>query len=105
MSWRWGLLMECSASPEVIGSSLCRTSGALGILGREPGLFGILVVGVMGWWGGVLPSYKVQKERRYSRQCDTTNREEPILPQTSYLERNEHKPLWRKLSCSAQPSS
>ena len=49
MSWRWGLLTECSASPEVMGSSLCRTSGALGILGREPGLFGIVVVGVVGW--------------------------------------------------------
>ena len=50
-------------------------------------------------------SYKVQKERRYSRQYGTPNRGEPIRLQTSYMERNEHKPSWRKLSCSAQPSS
>src|SRR5437588_12906137 len=50
-------------------------------------------------------SYKEQKERRYSRRCDTPNRGEPTLPQTSYMEKNEHKPSGRKLSCSAQPSS
>src|SRR5205085_190088 len=52
-----------------------------------------------------LISYKVQMKRRYSRQCDTPNREERIRHQTSYMERNEHKPSRRKSTCSAQPFS
>src|SRR5437588_9375293 len=50
-------------------------------------------------------SYREQKEKRYLRQCDIPNQGEPTLPQTSCMERNEHKPLQRKLSCSAQASS
>src|SRR5437588_10976854 len=50
-------------------------------------------------------AYREQKEKRYLRQCDTPNQGEPTLPQTSYMETNDHKPLQRKLSCSAQPSS
>src|SRR5947209_9648715 len=50
-------------------------------------------------------SYKEQKERRYSPQCDTPNRGELTPPRTSYMETNMHRPLRKKLSCSAQPSS
>src|SRR5437588_9618307 len=50
-------------------------------------------------------SYKEQKERRYSPQCDTPNRGELTPPRTSHMEANMHRPLRRKLSCSAHPSS
>src|SRR5437588_1459221 len=50
-------------------------------------------------------SYREQKEKRYLRQCDIPHQGEQTLPQTSCTERNEHKPLRRKLSCSAQPAS
>ena len=50
MSWRcWGLLTECWLSSAVMGSLLNVASGGEGILGWEPGLFGMVV---LVWWGG-----------------------------------------------------
>src|SRR5437588_8668463 len=50
-------------------------------------------------------SYKEQKERRNSWQCNTPNEGELIPPQISYKEMNVHRPLRKKLSCSTQPST